>query len=481
MKDARTAFVLVLLAVFLLFLPSLRRDLEAQFMAHDPGPRGAPVGAGTPIPALTHTQLDFFVEGKTRFSRPHSVSGRLPGESGTGLGPRYNLNGCGGCHSQPAIGGTSPSTTAYPYVGPNPQVAVATLDGAVNTVPSFITEDGPIREAHFKYFLAPGGGLSDERDGGEYDLYTIQGRVDATNVIGITGHLQTCYLAQPDFAQMEMLNNVSLRIPTPLFGAGLIENIADATLIDNLAANAALKKELGISGSFNRGVDGTINRFGWKAIGNSLLPFAGEAATAEIGVSNEVIPTKLGSPLLPPVDCLFNGTPEDHIHMTPGESGPATPSSFMGATNFMRFLDQPKPACEGAGCPPAVQNGRRLFSSLGCALCHTPTLKTTVSSLSNSLSNANANLYSDLALHHMGLGLADDIIQGSAGPDQFRTAPLWGLGQRVFFLHDGRTQDLIQAIEQHASPGSEAGVVVQRYNHLTEGQKQDLLDFLRSL
>jgi CxxC motif-containing protein (DUF1111 family) len=81
----------------------------------------------------------------------------------------------------------------------------------------------------------------------------------------------------------------------------------------------------------------------------------------------------------------------------------------------------------------------------------------------------------------MGSGLADGVSQGAAGPGEFRSAPLWGLGQRLFFLHDGRTSDLIQAIEQHASPGSEANAVIQIFNGLTENQKQDLLNFLRSL
>ena len=97
------------------------------------------------------------------------------------------------------------------------------------------------------------------------------------------------------------------------------------------------------------------------------------------------------------------------------------------------------------------------------------------------------NLYSDLLLHGMGPGLADDIPQVQAGPDEFRTAPLWGLGQRLFFLHDGRTSDLLEAIQAHASPGngrfraSEANGVVATYNRLTEKQKQDMLNFLRSL
>jgi CxxC motif-containing protein (DUF1111 family) len=87
----------------------------------------------------------------------------------------------------------------------------------------------------------------------------------------------------------------------------------------------------------------------------------------------------------------------------------------------------------------------------------------------------------------MGPGLADDIIQGEARPDEFRTAPLWGLGQRIFFLHDGRTTDLREAIRAHRSGGnwrfgpSEANAVIGRFNSLSEYDKQHLLNFLRSL
>ncbi|MGA8538129.1 MAG: di-heme oxidoredictase family protein, partial [Terriglobales bacterium] len=108
------------------------------------------------------------------------------------------------------------------------------------------------------------------------------------------------------------------------------------------------------------------------------------------------------------------------------------------------------------------------------------------------------NPYSDFALHHMGPGLADGINQGAAGPDQFRTAPLWGVGQRLFFLHDGRASDLVQAIKEHASPencgsqggfrpyaqsncGSEADAVIRNFKMLSPSQVQDLLNFLRSL
>jgi CxxC motif-containing protein (DUF1111 family) len=103
------------------------------------------------------------------------------------------------------------------------------------------------------------------------------------------------------------------------------------------------------------------------------------------------------------------------------------------------------------------------------------------------LSNIQANLYSDVLLHHMGPNLADNVSQGGAAGDQFRTAPLWGLGQRIFFLHDGRTSDLVQAIQYHFSngnrqyPSSEANGVVNGYNRLSPSDQQDLLNFLRSL
>ena len=97
------------------------------------------------------------------------------------------------------------------------------------------------------------------------------------------------------------------------------------------------------------------------------------------------------------------------------------------------------------------------------------------------------NLFSDLLIHDMGPGLADGISQGQAGPSEFRTAPLWGLGQRIFFLHDGRTSDLVVAIQQHSSGStrnqnaSEANAVIWNYNRLSEQDKQNLLNFLRSL
>jgi CxxC motif-containing protein (DUF1111 family) len=97
------------------------------------------------------------------------------------------------------------------------------------------------------------------------------------------------------------------------------------------------------------------------------------------------------------------------------------------------------------------------------------------------MSNVTYHPFSDFALHHMGQNLADGVSQGVAGPDEFRTAPLWGVGQRLYFLHDGRTADLLDAIQQHRSRGSEANHVIRRFSELAPADQQSLLDFLRSL
>jgi CxxC motif-containing protein (DUF1111 family) len=97
------------------------------------------------------------------------------------------------------------------------------------------------------------------------------------------------------------------------------------------------------------------------------------------------------------------------------------------------------------------------------------------------LNQVPANLFSDLALHNMGTQLADGVVQGNAAGDEFRTAPLWGLGQRTFFLHDGRSRNLVDAITAHDSNGSEASRCIMSYRLLSNSDKQDLINFLRSL
>jgi CxxC motif-containing protein (DUF1111 family) len=446
--------------------------LQAQV---DPGPRGGPAGAGRAYPTLNSNEMSFFTQALVRFQEVDSVTGTEPGTNGGGLGPAFNGNSCSSCHSQPAVGGSSPGLTSKQNPVPNPQVALATLYGATNTVPSFITANGPVREARF---------IS---DGGVHGLFTIQGRQDAPG----------CTLAQPNFAAALAQNNVIFRIPTPVFGLGLVENTPDATLQANLAANQSTKASLGIAGSLNTsGNDGTVTRFGWKAQNKSLLMFAGEAYNVEVGVSNELFPNERSA--VP--GCVFNPTPEDATNiLNPNTNGLTGTASVMSSdiVNFAAFMRLTAPPA-ATTASASEQNGQSLFSTVGCALCHSPSL-TTAASIFTGMGGVTYHPFSDFAIHQMGPNLADGITQGSAGPDEFRTAPLWGLGQRLFFLHDGRTSDLLQAIEAHAcgsgsggpqtaapSSGgqncnSEAQAVVGKFNGLSSSQKQDVLNFLRSL
>jgi CxxC motif-containing protein (DUF1111 family) len=450
-----------LLGFVLVKVPSV--SSQSFFGARDPGVRTGAAAAGGAIAGLTANQTTLFSAGQEDFVDEESVA--------DGLGATMNLDSCAGCHMQPAIGGSSP------YI--NPQVAFAAKNGAVNILPSFITPSGPVREARF--VRNPDG----TADGGVHALFTISGRADAPG----------CALAQPDFATALANRNVIFRIPTPTFGAGLIEQIPDSAILANQAAYASQKRSLGIFGRANivlsgstisgqpnrNGNDGTIARFGWKAQNKSLLLFSGEAYNVEMGITNEIFQTERNET----AQCQFAKTPND-VTNADAQTIAEAMSAIEKFSLFMRFLAPPTPSLDTPGGAPSIGRGKALFSSTGCAYCHTPALQTGNSTVA-ALDSQPVNLFSDLLVHDMGSGLADGVSQGQAGPREFRTALLWGLGQRIFFLHDGRTKNLVSAIQAHQSgsaftrDASEANAVISRYNTLSDAQKQDLLNFLRSL
>ena len=196
-NNSKRTLILRSLSVLVLFLAFVF-VVQGQNSAKDPGPRTGTPGAGNFIAGLTSSQQAYFKDGQTRFQEIETVQN---GEN-NGLGPTFNSNSCSSCHAQPAFGGTSPSV--------NPQIAVANLDGAANTIPSFITLNGPVREARFKFATDANGRLTNTPDGGVHGLFTIPGRSDATS----------CQMAQPNFERMLDERNISFRIPTPTFGWG---------------------------------------------------------------------------------------------------------------------------------------------------------------------------------------------------------------------------------------------------------------------
>ncbi len=469
----RTAMLVSSMTLAVLFFAS---TIAAQT---DPGVQSGNRGTGAAFSSVQLNSpsgiLSFFTDGQTRFQAVESVSGSPTNNNG--LGPRFNSNSCSSCHTQPAVGGSG---------GPSNPEAQFTSNGVApdNTTPSFITPNGPTLEARFPFFFNSNGTVNTNApNGGVEDLFTVTGRSDAGS----------CNLPQPSFATAVQTGNVIFRIPTPTFGVGLIENLDDSTLLNNQVTN--LHNNFGIGGSFNRnGNDGTITRFGWKAQNKSLQIFGGEAYNVEMGISNLLFPQDRP---LPGEDQQLTGLPSNCLNLSGAgypedSSNPAASSNaavlddVSAFANFMRTLAPPPPGGVLLNGQPVsssdISTGASLFSSIGCAVCHNPSPGTTqASNVTSSLSKVSVNAYSDIEVHHMGSGLADNVSQGGAGGDQFRTAPLWGLGQRIFLNHDGRTTNLINAIKNHASHGSEASVVEQNFFNLNSTQQQQILDFLRSL
>ncbi len=401
------------------------------------------------------------------------------------------------CHAQPTLGGSGGFLVPNPGQGTplppeNPMFRlVPNRFGKRNVVPSFEQQFGPIREVRFKF--NPNDGT---RDGSVHQLWVITGITKDPTI-------PACAIVQPDFATQQANGNLSFRIPLQLFGLGLIDSIQDREILARQAATASQRSALGIGGHPNRnGNDGTITRFGWKAQNKSITVFAGEAYNVEMGITNELFPTATEedpdvtrtqkNDVGPPANQSFNNP----LHIL---------ADWMQFQLMMRFIDAPQPAANPSA---SAIRGKTVFSTIGCSLCHTPQMQTAPVMNSAVLENRPVNLYSDLLVHHMGAGLADNIIQAFAGPDEFRTTPLWGIGQRLFFLHDGRTSDLLAAIQAHYSaatltsasatvdllgvmvglsvtnggtPASEANAVIQNFNALSVSDKQAILDFLRSL
>jgi CxxC motif-containing protein (DUF1111 family) len=454
----RTKLAIAIVAIGVVLGASPLLQAQFGFRARDPGPRGGPAGAGGAIGGLSADEQEMFTEGRKEFLEEEAVD--------EGVGPRFNFVSCAGCHAEPEVGGTSPAV--------NPLFRVTHdlgFSASKNLFPSFLAPDGPVREVRFK--LKSDG----TRDGGVHALFVISGHPDAGS----------CAISQENFEQQFQSGNLSFRIPTPIFGAGLIEQILDNTILANLTASSSQKSALGIrgrinkinvSGSANRAAnDGTITRFGWKAQNKSLLLFSGEAYNVEMGITNELFQNERDETS----NCQIAPVPNDvtaSINAIP---------AIVHFANFQRFLAPPTPSPDTPGGAFSISRGRARFADAGCVYCHTPTLRTNPKSSVAALSDKAANLFSDLALHNMGPGLADDVFQGEAGGSEFRTSPLWGLGKRRFFLHDGRTTDLVEAIQAHKSfgnskyPASEANAVVDRFNAFRESDKLDLLNFLRSL
>ena len=304
---------------------------------------------------------------------------------------------------------------------------------------------GPVREVRFKF--NPDG----SRDGGVHNTATITGRAGASG----------CSLALDDIAGQFARRQRDLQNSDAPLRRGSDRADSGQRDLANAAANASAKNSLGIKGhpnvivtgkitgeANNNGNDGTIARFGWKAQNQSLLLFSGEAYNVEMGISNELFQQEREQKPA----CQFATVPND-VTDTEATTTPAGLSAIEKFAFFQRFLAPPTPSPDTAGWDdidqqrPQFVHERRLRP-----LSHADADdgNSTVAALREQ--GRQPLLRPDRPQH--GTGPGGRRPPGQARGDEFRTAPLWGLGQRIFFLHDGRTDDLLEAIRAHRSFGN---------------------------
>jgi CxxC motif-containing protein (DUF1111 family) len=274
---------------------------------------------------------------------------------------------------------------------------------------------------------------------------------------------------------------VSRRLPPPVFGVGLIEAIPEATIV--AAADPDDRDGDGISGRPNYvrapdfvpgsepgGGPGThLGRFGRKAQTSNLLQQVAEAYLQDIGITSDFLPQENRNPR--------SSVPVQAIDRVPDPEIPA--GTVQAVTHYIRALAPPAPGPE----TPIRAQGRTVFTEIGCARCHTPVMRTGPSVLP-ALSNQDVALYSDLLLHDMGPGLADNRPDGMANGREWRTAPLWGLrlmrrflDGRALLMHDGRASSVEEAILLH---GGEAQRARDAFDALSAERRRALLDFVES-
>ena len=382
--------------------------LGAAILAQVPARSQSVPTPGAPLPGLLPAEFSEFRLGLDDFTEVETAE--------EGLGPAFNGTSCAACHSVPAIGGGS--TVLEVRAGYSDASGARGLDAAGNTL---------------------------------------------IHLMSVPPH--GCQVQIP-----EDVSVIAHRAPIPLFGAGLVEAVADATLLsledpfdrdrDGVSGRAGIVTDLA-SG------ERRVGRFGWKSQHATLLVFGADAYRNEMGITNDLFPTEVAFGIRPDQirTCDPLPDPEDILDKQTGRRG------IDNFASFMRFL-APLPSGETG---PREQAGEQLFHTSGCVSCHVPVLQTGPSA-SPALHRQSVRLFSDLLLHDIDTG--DGIPQGAATDREIRTPALWGLRFRRPLLHDGSAVTIEDAIRRH---GGEAERSRRLFEGLDDGGKQSLLAFLRSL
>lgn len=377
--------------------PSASRDLAAITTTVSPG---------DPLPWVTPAERARFEQGAQQFD--------VEFEEETGLGPMFNEVSCAECHEDPVRGGNGDEIEVH-----------ATTTGVAGACDELTALGGPV-----------------------YQTFS------SASLLSLLRRLKVEKEPVPSGA-----SGVGLRTSAPLFGLGLVDAIADATIL--ALADPNDRNGDGISGRANLSTDGRVGRFGRKAAVASLRAFNDGAFRDEMGITSAAVP----------VEGSFGG-----YELLPNSDPTADPELAEEALDltdaFVRLLAPVSPL----ELTKQARNGRNLFARIDCAGCHVPSLKTEDNPVM-ALRYREVAAYSDFLLHDMGPELAD-ICRPGASPAEFRTQPLMGLRLQSHFMHDGRALTVTDAIQAH---GGEATSSRQKFAGLSEQEKAAVVAFLNSL
>ena len=410
-------------------------------------------------------RLDFSV-GNSFFRSPWVIAPSTT-TARDGLGPLFNTNACQNCHIKDGRG-HPPAPDAVNSVSMLVRLSIPDQPAYARLIEQTGVVPEPVYGAQLQDMAVPGV-APEGKVRVEYQPVLVHFK-DGTAV-----ELQkpTLQITQLGYGPMHPDTRFSARVAPPMIGLGLLEAIPEEAILAN--AN----KGKGIAGHPNRVWDDVqqktvLGRFGWKAGQPNLNQQNVHAFSGDMGLTTSLRPVDDCTPAQ--TDCL----------QAPNGNGPdGEPEVSDNILRLVEFYTRnlAVPARRDVGSPQVLA-GKNLFYQAGCASCHTPTFTTSANAAEPELANQVIHPYSDLLLHDMGDGLADNRTEFAASGRDWRTAPLWGIGLtrtvsgHTRFLHDGRARNLLEAVLWH---GGEAEPARQQVLKFDAGQRAALLAFLNSL
>ncbi|HFQ4939351.1 TPA: di-heme oxidoredictase family protein [Vibrio vulnificus] len=411
-------------------------------------------------------RLDFSV-GNSFFRNPW-VSAPASTDARDGLGPLFNTNGCQNCHIKDGRG--------HP-----PE------KGDSHAVSMLVRLSIPALTAEQKKAVITSGVIPEPTYGGQLQDFALQDQkpegqisirysdVPVTFSDGTTVVLRkpTVEIRDLAYGEMHPQTLLSARVAPPMIGLGLLESIGEETLLQ--WADEDDRNQDGISGKLNKVWDVqtqslAIGRFGWKAGQPTLMQQNAAAFNGDLGLTSHLFPQE---------NCTDR---QDLCRKLPNGGSPEVSDNIL---DFVEFYSQhlAVPIRRNVN-DPQVKLGETLFVQSGCESCHKQTVKTAKREALPVLSEQTIHPYTDLLLHDMGPGLADNRPEYLANGQEWRTPPLWGIGytqevnDHTYFLHDGRARNLMEAVLWH---GGEAEAAKQNVLKMSAKERDALIAFLNSL